>query len=187
MKTIPLISKSIDDQADNDMQAVFSKHADIEQLLTSERPGMLGYACYRLGSMAEAEDAVQEVSIRFFQRLRDDNSLVRNPRSYLYRSLANHCTNLLREVRPLVPCPPGGLPEPAVIEDDDFEQELRRISRLLSEIPEEQAEVIRLRFYGNKSFKEISEILGLPLTTAKSRFLYGLEKIKRGVHVPSYV
>jgi len=181
MKTIPLIGKL------TDKQAYSSKQADIERLLTAERPDMLGYACYRLGSMDEAEDAVQEVSLRFFQRLRDAGAQVRNPKSYLYRSLANHCTSLLREERPLVPCPPDGLPEPAVAEDEDFEQEFRRISRLLSEIPEEQAEVIRLRFYGNKSFKEISEILGLPLTTAKSRFLYGLEKIKRGVCAPSYV
>ena len=49
------------------------------------------------------------------------------------------------------------------------------------EIPEEQAEVIRLRIYGDNSFAEVSEILSVPLPTVKSRFLYGLEKIRRAM------
>ena len=60
---------------------------------------------------------------------------------------------------------------------DDY----RRIARLLKVIPEEQAEVIRLRIYGDNSFMQIAEILSLPLPTVKSRFLYGLEKIRRGM------
>ena len=45
----------------------------------------------------------------------------------------------------------------------------------------EQAEIIRIRFYGDKSFREIADILGLPLTTVKSRFAYGMEKVRRGM------
>ncbi|MBR5435799.1 MAG: RNA polymerase sigma factor, partial [Muribaculaceae bacterium] len=78
-------------------------------------------------------------------------------------------------------------PEPLAPEAEDFEQEFRRINRLLTEIPDEQAEVIRLRYYGDKSFQEIADILGIPLTTAKSRFTYGLEKIKRGMRAPHSV
>jgi RNA polymerase sigma-70 factor (ECF subfamily) len=61
--------------------------------------------------------------------------------------------------------------------DDNY----KRIVQLLTEIPEEQAEVIRLRIYGDNSFAQIAEILSLPLPTVKSRFLYGLEKIRKGV------
>ena len=61
------------------------------------------------------------------------------------------------------------------------EADYQRIAQLLSEIPEEQAEVIRLRIYGNNSFADVAEILALPLPTVKSRFLYGLEKIRRAM------
>lgn len=61
------------------------------------------------------------------------------------------------------------------------ETEYRRIARLLTEIPDEQAEVIRLRIYGDNSFAEVAEILSLPLPTVKSRFLYGLEKLRKGL------
>ena len=55
------------------------------------------------------------------------------------------------------------------------------IVKLLDEIPEEQAEVIRLRIYGDNSFAEVADILSVPLPTVKSRFLYGLEKIRKAM------
>ena len=70
-------------------------------------------------------------------------------------------------------------------EEDEMEHEYRRICQLLETIPDEQAEVIRLRFYGEKSFKEIADIIGVNLSTVKSRFMYGLEKIRRGMRASS--
>lgn len=64
----------------------------------------------------------------------------------------------------------------------DQEEALQRIQYLLSAIPAEQAEVIRLRFYADKSFQEISTWLNVPLPTVKSRFHYGLEKLKKSMH-----
>ena len=61
------------------------------------------------------------------------------------------------------------------------EADIQRIAQLLKDIPEEQAEVIRLRIYGNNSFADVAEILSIPLPTVKSRFLYGLEKIRRAM------
>jgi RNA polymerase sigma-70 factor (ECF subfamily) len=66
------------------------------------------------------------------------------------------------------------------------EADYQRIAQLLVEIPEEQAEVIRLRIYGNNSFADVAEILYIPLPTVKSRFLYGLEKIRRAMKQTSH-
>jgi RNA polymerase sigma-70 factor (ECF subfamily) len=77
--------------------------------------------------------------------------------------------------------PLEGQPEPIEPEKDFQEQEYQRICQLLDRIPSEQAEVIRLRYYGDKSFREIAVILDLPLTTVKSRFQYGIDKIRREV------
>lgn len=176
------------------------------QLIAAERPALLQYALYRLGSRDDAEDVVQDVCLKLFehsfvklklqssqteltrsvhQRLSDGASRVHDLRAYLFRSLINLCTSRERQERPFVAYPPESLPDPAADEAEDFGQEFRRIRRLLASIPGEQAEVIRLRFYGDKNFREIADILGIPLTTAKSRFLYGLEKIRRGMRVPS--
>lgn len=65
--------------------------------------------------------------------------------------------------------------------DPGNESDYKRIVGLLTEIPDEQAEVIRLRIYGDNSFAEVAEILSLPLSTVKSRFLYGLEKLRKNM------
>ena len=62
-----------------------------------------------------------------------------------------------------------------------IERDFRRITLLLAGLPPEQAEVIRLRLHADKSFAEIADILNVPLTTAKSRFQYGIEKLRKGL------
>ena len=181
---------------------------EAEQLMAAERQEMLQYAYYRLGSIDDAEDAVQDVFVMLHRRLgesndegiasdssavrgvgadfkesreRGGNAEVRNLSAYLYRTLANICISRLREAGRMPTVAIDSQPEPMVSEDDDFEQEYRRINQLLDTLPEEQAETIRLRYYGNKSFQEIADILGVALPTAKSRFRYGMEKIKQGM------
>ena len=160
------------------------KPKETELLMAAERNGLLQYACYRLGNMDDAEDAVQDVFVKMHQRLTEKHEDIKNLTAYLYRTLANLCISRQREAKRTLTVPIDSQPDPVEPETEDFEQEFRRINRLLSEIPDEQAEVIRLRFYGDKSFPEIADILDIPLTTAKSRFAYGLEKIKRGMRAP---
>lgn len=152
---------------------------ELERLMESERRGLLQYACYRLGSRDDAEDAVQDVFIRLHQRLQDGSHDIQSLTSYLYRSLANLCVSRLRQSERIHFVTLDSLTDMTDTDHEDFEQEYRRISRLLAEIPDEQAEVIRLRFYGDKSFREIAGILELPVSTVKSRFQYGIDKIRQ--------
>lgn len=161
------------------------KAREVERLLASERRGLLQYACYRLGNPDDAEDAVQDAFLRLHQRLGDGGVEVRDLSAYLYRTLANLCASRQRSPGWRQAVPLEDVPEPAASEPEDFEQEYRRIARLLAGIPDSQAEVIRLRFYGDRSFREIAAILDLPLATVKSRFAYGMEKIRRGMCDPS--
>ena len=62
---------------------------------------------------------------------------------------------------------------------ESFESEFNRITLLLAMIPEEQAEVIRLRTIGGLQFGDIAQMTGLPESTVKSRFKYGIEKVRK--------
>jgi len=145
---------------------------DIER----ERRSLLRYACYRLGNADDAEDAVQDVLLRMQSAERRPE----HPVAYLYRSLANLCASRLREHR-VGQVPLERAEHLAVEEPEDFSHEFQRIQRLMVLIPDEQQEVIRLRFHCDKSFAEIADILGIPLATAKSRFRYGMEKLRSSV------
>jgi RNA polymerase sigma-70 factor (ECF subfamily) len=54
----------------------------------------------------------------------------------------------------------------------------------LSELPEAQAEVIVLAFYGELSHSEIAVQLDLPAGTIKGRMRLGLEKLRREMDAP---
>lgn len=164
------------------MFSIKNRHTEMEQLIAAERPRLLQYACYRLGSLADAEDAVQDTLASLHQRKQEEDFSISNLSAYLFRSLSNRCVSYLRENNRLHFVSLDCQTDPADTENEDFEQEYRRITQLLAEIPNEQAEVIRLRYYGDKTFNEIAQILNEPVTTIKSRFVYGLEKIKRGMH-----
>jgi len=58
-------------------------------------------------------------------------------------------------------------------------KECFRIEEVLSNLPEEQAEVLRLKFVDDLNFVESAEILNENVNTVKSRYKYAIEKLKK--------
>ena len=174
---------------ENNTAKPMSKEKDISlsalALLTElERSDMKRYACYRLGNIDDAEDVLQDTFLKVYSRISNLKSAkISDLRHYLFRALSNTCTSKIEERRRWPTMTLGAEYDIAEGESRNFESDFQRISLLMQKIPEEQAEVIRLRIYGNNSFLEISEILSIPVPTVKSRFLYGLEKIRKGIKV----
>ena len=152
----------------------------LAELMQSERENLFRYACYRLGSAAEADDVIQDLYLRLSKqkaRLAEIGDL----RGYIYRSLSNSCTSILRLRKPLAPVQALDTLSSEDLATTDFEQEYRLIERLMAHLPDEQSEVIRLRIYSGKQFDEIASICNIPLTTAKSRFRYGIDKLREAL------
>lgn len=144
---------------------------------------LYGFALGIVGRAAVAEDVVQELFIRFFQKLstlQSDGGV----KSFLFscahnlaidstRRLANRAKPLLSE---------DALPLEARLSPDDHaarNEELDRIRTLLMELPLEQREAVLLKIYEGMTFQEISKIQGVPVGTVTSRYTYGLERIRR--------
>ena len=152
----------------------------LAKLMETERPKLLCYAYYRLGNEADAEDAVQDAFLRLSQKLTDRSGEIGNWKCYVFRTLSNLCSSRVAHDSRVSTIPiDDRLNVSTTGGDNNGEEEFRRVGRLLDTLPEEQAEVIKLRIYGNNSFAEIAEILSVPLPTVKSRFLYGLTKLRR--------
>ena len=65
------------------------------------------------------------------------------------------------------------------LEEHEAREEARRIETLLDRLPPEQAEAIRLHTYASLRFTEIAEVLRCPVSTVKSRFAGGIEKLRK--------
>ena len=153
--------------------------AEFEKLITDTQDELVQFAFYRLGNRHDAEDVVQDVYIESF-RDREKRRHVTEVRAYLFRMVLNRCTDILRKRPRLV----YGHSDEAASAEDGFSlaaarEEARRIGDLLDRIPAPEAEVIRLRAGPDLTFAEIAAATGVSVPTVKSRFRYGLEKLRR--------
>jgi RNA polymerase sigma-70 factor, ECF subfamily len=62
--------------------------------------------------------------------------------------------------------------------DDETRDQLEE---KLKELPEKFSEVIVMKIWGERTFAEIGEILGISQNTAASRYRYGLEALKKSL------
>jgi RNA polymerase sigma-70 factor (ECF subfamily) len=62
--------------------------------------------------------------------------------------------------------------------DPDREEFRRRLESALVQLPAEQREVVVLKLWEERTFDEISQICGIPLNTAASRYRYALDKLR---------
>lgn len=148
------------------------RHDELINILEREKERLFQYACYRLPNTADAEDALQDLYIAMVRKVREIG--MDDPKPYIYRALSNICTSKLRSIRYHEPL--EGVDVCA--EAENFEEEFKIINSLLSWIPEEQAEVIRLHLHSEMTFAEVAEVLELPVATVKSRFRYGIGHIR---------
>lgn len=156
----------------------------LEELIDKNLNRLLNHAFFRLGNLNDAEDVVQETLIKVFIELQHKKKIENLP-SYTFRILSNACIDKFRkDNRP--PISLDNLKTAQIPLDGTREEEIvlleecQRINTLLNSIPANQSDVIRFRFVDGMHFGEIAEILEIPETTAKSRFAYGIKKIKEG-------
>ena len=151
----------------------------LERIVDRRQDSLYRFAYFRTGSQADAEDIVQDVLLRLFH---SDCNLDRidDVERYLWRAIANRCCDYHPRHRRNATLPTE---RAAALADDSGDQELReeyeRIAGLLATLPEEQTEVIRLKTSDSLTFARIAEITGTTEATVKSRFRYGIGKLRK--------
>jgi len=139
---------------------------------------MLGYLVGMLCSRHDAEDALQEVFVTV-ARKRSTVAGARHLKSYLFRLARNVALNRIKKSRRR-----REREEKAtewLILDSGSEQgdeRTRELERALAALPEKQRSVTVLKFYRNKTFREIAEMLDISENTAASRYRYAMAKLK---------
>jgi RNA polymerase sigma-70 factor, ECF subfamily len=156
---------------------------ELENVITEFQDQLFRFAFFRTGCFADSQDIVQEVFIKLFHE-NEHLASVKNIKNYLYKSISNACIDFRRKSRNIKFEPiekailPASILEKEASHDLIQIEEYNRLEKLLSELPDEQSETIRLRVLDNLSFVEIAFILEVPVTTVKSRFKYGIDKLK---------
>lgn len=139
---------------------------------------LVRFASIRIGCKADAEDVVHEAVRRILET--DIYKIKRAAiRMYLFRIVYNLCKDFYHSgvnVRPLAETD-GEIPDSSK-EDDLDAEEIERLNNMLDNLPDREAEVVRMNVMDELSFVEISQILSTPASTVKSRFKSGMEKLR---------
>lgn len=146
---------------------------------------VLRVAWRMLGSQALAEDIAQDVFIRAYHALPDFEVRARLS-TWLYRVTVNACLDHLKSGRRKYERQPdeGTMNRRAsdrLDPDAAFIAEERRalVAEGVSRLPEKYRIVIILRDIEERPYKEIRDILGLPVTTLKMRAIRGRDMLAR--------
>jgi RNA polymerase sigma-70 factor (ECF subfamily) len=148
----------------------------LRSFYAGQRQQLYTYAVSITHSRESAEDAIHDA----FERLLQRASLPRDPRPYIFRSVRNAAIDGFRRSRerpgPILADVGADLLSagPGSHLAQDLEEALQGVS------PDER-EAIVLKIYGSLSFREISEVRGVPLQTVASWYRRGLERIREAM------
>lgn len=151
---------------------------------------LLLFARQQSRSLADAEDILQESLIKLARKL-SDGSFVGGEESFLpflYSSIRRLAIdygrkNDRRQRREEIVASDEHLHNPVDepwFEKHEIEDETKDVlEQCLKEIPDKFSEVIIMKVWGERTFAEIGEILGVSQNTAASRYRYGIEGLKK--------
>lgn len=157
--------------------------AALEELYATYSGYVMAIALRILGNREEAEEVVQDVFWRLWKSgLRYDPTRGRFT-TWLFAVARNRALDSLRKRRRA----PTSNPISAVPElqaPDDPEGDASRVEQratiraALRALPEHQRQAIELAYYRGLTHREISELIGEPLGTIKSRIKRGMDQLK---------
>ena len=142
---------------------------------------LLALATALLKDVSAAEDVLHDVFCRFIES-REKLKLAGSLKSYLATCVVNLARDRLR-ARKSQPCQLAQ--ETATPLDTNepehyaiFGEEARSLNYAIAQLTYEQREVIMLHLRGSMKFREIAGLQGIPINTVKSRYRYGLQKLR---------
>ena len=151
----------------------------LERLFRRHSMAVYTFAFRRLASWQAAEEVVQATFTTIWRRARDgrlDQLDLPSARPYLIAPARNECRNHGRSSRrrlALVARLPHAFAAPDHAEETaarvDDERAMSRVRQALAQIPVDQQEAIELVGWSQCSLEEASSVLGVPVSTLKSR------------------
>jgi len=139
---------------------------------------LLAFLQALLCSKHDAEDVLQTVFVRIV-RQRQQLAKARCLDAYIHQIARNEASSFLRQRRRRHEAASNTEPWLLAADADGAGDNLtEELQAALSRLPQEQREIVVLKIYRSKTFREIAEMLGLPLNTVASRYRYGLEKLR---------
>ena len=145
---------------------------------------LLAFLQAALCSRQDAEDVLQTLFVRMVRKRRH-LAQARCLDAYIYQMGRNEATSFLRQRRRQRSRESDTQPWVVAAEPADRHPEVAEaVQTALTHLPPQQREIVVLKTYKDKTFREIAEMLDLSLNTVASRYRYALEKLRAWLKDP---
>ena len=155
------------------------------QLFRHFAPRIKSYLMRLGASPAQAEELAQEAMIMVWRKAASFDRQQSTVATWLFTIARNKRIDAIRrERRPEIdPDDPALVPaaEPPPDAGIDAGQRGERLRAAIAHLPAEQAELVKLAFYEDKSHGDIAVERGLPLGTVKSRLRLAFSRLRRAM------
>ncbi|MBN2315464.1 MAG: sigma-70 family RNA polymerase sigma factor [Sedimentisphaerales bacterium] len=142
---------------------------------------LLALAAALLQDVNASEDVVHDVFCKFIES-REAFRLAGSLKSFLATCVVNLARDKLRakklQLRDLDEASAMVLDTNEPDQDAIFGEQARDLNRAMATLAYEQREVILLHIRGGMKFREIAGLQGISINTTKSRYRYGLQKLR---------
>lgn len=154
----------------------------LARIYNKYKRNLLLLAMSLLNDWTASEDVVHDVFVTFVRRL-DDFKLTGSLKSYLMTCVANSARNRNKAERLRANPLPDSEMELAGCAEGPLEsvmcnEQMERLSNALAELSFDQREVVMMHLHASMTFRDIAGALDISTNTAKSRYRYGIEKLR---------
>ena len=156
-------------------------------------PKMLLFARQQTRSLEDAKDVFQDALVRLIEKIRVGEFVGGQDcwQPYLYTAIRRLAIDLSRRddrrkrredhVATDAECDQYEAFHPWFESDNSDDETRNQLEQSLKQLPEKFSDVITMKVWGERTFAEIGETLGISQNTAASRYRYGLEALKRSL------
>ena len=173
-------------------QAQATAASDWRAWLDEYGPRLLLFARQQTRSHEDAEDILQEAIVKLVDKIQTNEFVggMESWQAYLYTTIRRLAIDLSRrddrrrrreDIVTLDAETSHTLSDPWFDTDSSDDETRAQLESKLRELPEKFAEVIIMKIWGERTFAEIGETLGISQNTAASRYRYGLEALKKSL------
>ena len=155
--------------------------AALGRIYEKYKTALLILAIALLNEKSAAEDVVHDVFVSFVHSL-ENFQLTGSLKGYLLTCVANNARNVNKAKHyQNVGLDEGKHVNSGSDEPDRsiiYNEQLQQLRCAMAQLPYDQREVTMLHFQAGMTFKTIATSLGISVNTAKSRYAYGLDKLR---------
>ena len=154
----------------------------ITPLLVRYEGPLLRYAQRLIGCQDRARDVVQETFLRLCKQ--PEVARESHVAEWLFTVCRNYALDVIRKEQRMIPAASGELtdtqaPAPTPVAQAEHNETADRVLALVKGLPENQQQVLMLKFQGSLSYREIARVTGFTVSNVGYLIHQGLTTLRR--------